>query len=278
MDRPILVTGAAGGVVQMIKPFLVDHFTQIKMTDRHGGGGIVPCDLTDIEGLRRIMKGAFAILHFGGQSVEADWPVVRNSNIEGAFCLYEAARLEGVERIVFASSNHACGYLPAEQPFGPGDVFRPDSLYGVSKVFGESLAMLYADKHGIRSLAIRIGTVLYEPYDRRTLSTWIHPQDLMQLVRIGLEHPDIHAEIVYGVSEPLFPSFDNSRAFKLGYCPRHRAADYEERFPGREPPYPYIGGGFADLGRGANAERTHIKSHEAAKRVRGQGEATNSAN
>ena len=77
---------------------------------------------------------------------------------------------------------------------------RPDSRYGVSKAFAEALASLYADKHGIGFLCTRIGNFGPKPIDSRRLAIWVSPRDYTQLVRIGLEHPDIRFEIVYGVS------------------------------------------------------------------------------
>jgi len=105
---------------------------------------------------------------------------------------------------------------------------RPDSRYGVSKAFGEALGALYADKHGLRVLCLRIGHVLEAPADRRRLSIWLSPRDLVQLVRIGLEHPDLRYEIFYGASDNERSWWDNSRAFAYGYRPTGRAEDHSD--------------------------------------------------
>ena len=55
------------------------------------------------------------------------------------------------------------------------------------------------------------------------LSIWISPRDLTQLVRIGLEHPDVRYEIVYGVSNNQRSWYDNSNAYRLGYKPEDNA-------------------------------------------------------
>ena len=96
---------------------------------------------------------------------------------------------------------------------------RPDSRYGVSKAFGEALGSLYADKHGLRVLCLRIGNVGDKPLDKRRLSIWIKPEDLAQLMRIGLEHPDLRFEIFYGASYNERAWWDNSRAYAYGYRP-----------------------------------------------------------
>jgi uronate dehydrogenase len=105
---------------------------------------------------------------------------------------------------------------------------RPDSRYGVSKAFGEALGRMYADKHGLRFLNIRIGNVGEKPLDVRRLSIWVSPGDLTQLIQIGLTHPDLHFEVVYGASKNARAWWDNSNAFRLGYEPEDLAEDYAE--------------------------------------------------
>ena len=103
-----------------------------------------------------MVAGCDGIVHLGGQSVEADWDTVRDSNIEGLYHLYEAARKHKVGRIFFASSNHVIGYYPQSQLLDAQTPPRPDGLYGVSKAFGEALASLYHDKFGIETAIVRI--------------------------------------------------------------------------------------------------------------------------
>ena len=103
---------------------------------------------------------------------------------------------------------------------------RPDSNYGVSKAFGEAMGAYYADKFGLGVFCIRIGNVDEKPVDRRRLSIWISPEDLVSLIRIGLEHPDIHFEVVYGESDNQRSWWDNSAAYRLGYSPTGIAEDH----------------------------------------------------
>ncbi len=85
---------------------------------------------------------------------------------------------------------------------------------------------MYADKYGLGVFNIRIGNLWEEPVDRRRLSIWISPRDLVQLMRIGLEHPEIHFEVVYGVSDNARAWYDNANAHRLGYRPEDQAEDY----------------------------------------------------
>ncbi len=148
---------------------------------------------------KSITAGIDGIVHLGGHSNEGPWDTIHKANIVGCYNLFEAAYRAGVKRVVFASSNHAVGFYPRDQKIGVNVTLRPDSRYGVSKAFGEAVGALYADKHGLRVTCIRIGYVNDIPLDRRWLSIWIKPEDFLQLVRIGLEHPDIRFDIFYGI-------------------------------------------------------------------------------
>jgi len=175
-----------------------------------------------------MVAGVDGIIHLGGISGENEWPAILEGNILGLYNLFEAGRRAGVKRVVFATSNHAVGFYPRAEKIDHRVVPRPDSRYGVSKAFGEALASLYSDKHGIGVLCTRIGNFGPGPIDKRRLSIWVSPRDLAQLVTIGIEHPDIRFEVVYGVSGNRRSWYDNSNAERLGYRP----ADDSERFAG----------------------------------------------
>ena len=229
--KRILITGAAGGIVTALRPLLRPDY-RLRLSDRQvvrdpvAGEEVMPADLGDLTALRRVVAGVDGIVHFGGYSREADWETIHAANIIGAYNVFEAARLEGVKRIVFASSNHAVGFYPKAKTMPVGVTVRPDSRYGLSKAFGEGLGSLYADKYGLEVLSIRIGHVLPKPTDKRRLAIWISPRDLAQLVRIGLDHPGIRNEIVFGMSDNKRAWWDNSNAFRLGYRPLDRSEDY----------------------------------------------------
>ena len=230
--QAILITGAAGDIGTRLRKLLKGAYPRIRLsdirkpTDLGSDEEFIAADLADYAQVERITNGIEGIVHLGGYSIEGPWETIHRSNIVGCYNLFEAAYRSGVKRIVFASSNHAVGFYPRSKKIGVDVTVRPDSRYGVSKAFGEALGALYADKHGLKVTCIRIGNVNDKPVDKRRLSIWLKPEDLVQLVRIGLEHPDIRFEIFYGTSDNKAAWWDNSNAERFGYRPQGRAEDF----------------------------------------------------
>jgi uronate dehydrogenase len=227
----VLITGAAGGIGRMIRPLLRGVYPVIRLSDiaeiaPEAGEEFVPADLADMTAVERICAGVDGVIHLGASSVEDRWEPILNNNIVGCYNLFEAARRQSVSRVVFATTNHVAGFYRRQRTIDHTVMPRPDSRYGVSKAFGEALGRMYADKYGLRVLNIRIGNVDQRPVDRRRLSIWISPRDLVQLMRIGLEHPDLHFEVVYGISDNARAWYDNGNALRLGYAPADRAEDH----------------------------------------------------
>jgi uronate dehydrogenase len=231
----VLVTGAAGGIGTRLRSLLKGVYPNLRLSDIKPpadlgpGETFVKSDLAVMAEVEKAVEGVQGIVHLGGHSIEGPWDTILQSNIVGCYNLFEAARRSGVKRIVFASSNHAIGFYPRQRRIGTDDPVRPDSRYGVSKAFGEALGALYAYKHGLRVTSIRIGNFGDRPADKRRLSIWISPEDLVQLIRIGLEHPDIRCEIFYGASDNARSWWDNSAAFRFGYRPQGRAEDHRDK-------------------------------------------------
>jgi len=214
-----------------------------------------PADLADAAAVSAAVKGCDAIIHMGGQSVEASWKTVLDANIIGSYNIYEAARQHGVKRIIYASSVHAIGYYERTQMIDADVPTRPDSLYGVSKTFSENLASYYFDKFGIESVCLRIGSCFPEPTDRRHLITWLSFRDCRQLVEKCLSAPRVGFMIAYGMSNNSESFWDNRGAAILGYKPQDSADDYRDKImantPQGDPADPAIrfqGGSFCAAG------------------------------
>jgi uronate dehydrogenase len=252
--KTILMTGAAGRIGTFLRPELRGKYRLrlsdiTPVTDLAEGESFVAGDISRMDDALRITANVDAVVHFGGQSGEHDWEHILNANIVGFYNTIEAARRNGVKRFLVATSNHAVGFYRCDQTIDHTVYPKPDSRYGVSKVFNEALASLYADRYGMEIFCMRIGNVNHAPIDRRRLAIWVSGRDMAQLVTIGIEHPDLHFEIVYGISDNARAWFDNRNAYRLGYRPQDAsepyAADIERRdpAPGTAPADIYQGGG-----------------------------------
>jgi len=224
--KRVLLTGAAGDVGRRITPMLKAAYPELVLSDLKApadlhGLRFVKADLASMSETAAAVGGIDGIVHLGGYSVEGPWDSILNANIIGCYNLFEAARTAGVKRVVFASSNHAVGYYPRSTTIPHDVTVLPDSRYGVSKAFGEALGAMYAMKHGLRVTCLRIGNVNETPLDMRRMAIMLHPEDLVQLIRIGLDHPDIVFEVLYGASANKRAWWDNRRARELGYNPKH---------------------------------------------------------
>ncbi|MFF5709203.1 NAD-dependent epimerase/dehydratase family protein [Streptomyces sp. NPDC012756] len=256
--RTVLLTGAAGAVGTTMRELLPPYGHELRLLDVNpvpGAPDAVRADLADRAALREAARGVDAIVHLAGISLEADFEKILAVNIAGTHHLYEAAREEGVRRVVFASSNHAVGFTrrprEGEPPVPVGTPHRPDTFYGLSKCFGEDLAQLYWDRHGIETVSLRIGSCTPEPTSARMLSTWLSPADCARLVHASLTAQDVAHTVVYGSSANTRAWWDLSAARALGYAPEDDAEAYAEKILAEQGPLVegspddlYVGGQF----------------------------------
>jgi uronate dehydrogenase len=238
--KTVLITGAAGDVGTHLARELSGKY-KFRLSDRRPmkpakGQSFAKADISKMADALRITKGVDAIVHLGGYSVEGPWEAILQANIIGCYNVFEAARRNGVKRILFPTSNHATGFYRRDYTIDHRVYPKPDSRYGVSKVFGEALGSLYADKYGMEVFMMRIGNVNPGPIDKRRLSIWFSPRDLAQLVAIGIDHPGIRFEIVYGVSGNKRSWYDNSNATRLGYQPLDDSEEFAAEVLAREKP------------------------------------------
>lgn len=227
------MTGAAGNIAAWLRRLLRPIYPELLLSDVRQPANLAPgerfkaADLTRLDEVEAVCESIEGIVHLGGHSVEGSWETILNANIVGCYNLFEAARRKGVSRVIFASSNHAVGFYPRTTTIPTDATVRPDSRYGASKAFGEALGALYAYKHGIGVTCLRIGNVNDAPVDERRLAIWLKPEDLVRLIRIGLERPGLVYEIMYGVSDNARSWYDNRHAYDLGYRPEGKAEDFK---------------------------------------------------
>jgi uronate dehydrogenase len=230
----VLITGATGMIGTMLRAGLRPRWRHLRLVVRRpvpdlaANEEIVIAQVDDRAAMTRAMEGVDAVVHLAAAAYEIDLETLFRANMRGVFDVFEAARLGGVKRIVFASSNHAFGAWPITERVSPQHLARPDTLYGVSKVMAEAMLQYYFDRHAIRSVSVRIGTCRPEPIDQRSLATWLSPRDMVQLFELGLTHDDPGALVVNGYSaNTRLKTYDPNWGF-LGYAPRDNAEAHVE--------------------------------------------------
>ncbi|HEY1999103.1 NAD(P)-dependent oxidoreductase [Paraburkholderia sp.] len=239
--RRLLLTGAAGNLGRQLRGALAPWADTVRLSDVTSMGEAAPheehvvLDLADRDGVEALLEGVDAVVHLGGISVDAPFDALLEANIRGVYNLYAAAQKHGVKRVLFASSNHAIGFHPTTTVLDADSPTRPDSLYGVTKCFGESLSRYYFDRFGLETVCLRIGSSFEEPKNPRMLVTYLSYRDFIELVRCSLFTNRVGHAIVYGVSNNRVLWWDNGKASFLGYRPQDSSAQFEGRFPVAAP-------------------------------------------
>ena len=239
--RRLLLTGAAGNLGRELRPRLKAYCDVLRLSHRRdlgpamAGEETVVAELQDADAMTSLLHGVDAVVHMGGVSTEQPWEPILAGNIIGAYNLYEAARKNGVKRIVFASSNHVTGFYRQDEVVSPRDPVRPDGLYGLSKAFGENLAQLYWDRHGIETVSLRIGSSYAEPKDRRMLASWMSFDDTERLVVAALTAPVVGHTVIYGMSDNATTWWDNTPARHIGYRPLDSSDPFRAAVEARQP-------------------------------------------
>lgn len=209
----VAVTGAAGRIGTQLLPGLDDHTVTAIDVDSVTNPGLsafdaVALDITaDPDALAEAFDDADVVVHLAAQAAsESPWAAVLGTNIDGTYRLYEAATAAGVDRLVFASSNHAVhGHNIADpsQPdtliehprtVTPSDPVAPSGAYGVSKIAGEAIGSIFVKDYPIEVVNLRIGAMrtpeqLHAMQDEQPAvaryhrAMYLSPRDLRDAVR-----------------------------------------------------------------------------------------------
>jgi uronate dehydrogenase len=250
----LLITGAAGRIGTVLRAGLRDEVEELRLSDRVEPPDLtdretfVAADLADAAAVDRAVDGMDAVVHLGAVPDEAPFDQIAGPNLHGTFYVFDACRRFGARRVVFASSNHATGMYPVGAPLDGSQPPRPDGLYGATKVWGEALGSMFAERFGLEVVCLRIGSFRERPTERRELATWLSHGDAVRLVRAALTAPAVRFEIVYGVSA-------NTRAWwpltgRLGYAPQDDAEAFAAEIEGAGEEYERQGGPNTAPGHG----------------------------
>ncbi|MFB6311017.1 MAG: NAD-dependent glucose-6-phosphate dehydrogenase Azf [Salinirussus sp.] len=242
----VLLTGAGGHVGSAILQGLRDDFEwQLMFHNPPAEEPDVPYEIGEVEeydDVAAAVEGAEAVIHLAGDPrPSAPWRSVLKSNIDGTKQLYQAAVDEGVEKVVYASSNHAVGHFETERTptiYDAADDFRldgtelprPGNFYGISKAAGETIGRYYHDEYGISVCNIRIGNLNADhppiDYDRGQ-AMWLSERDCARIHKCALE-AEYGYEIVYGISDNASKFYSLKRAREvLGYEPLDDSAEWD---------------------------------------------------
>jgi nucleoside-diphosphate-sugar epimerase len=251
--RRVLVTGAEGTIGTAVREHLAGRYELVSLTLTAQQFPSHVVDISELEALRPALEGVDAVVHLAASpAVATPWEDVLRNNIVGTYNVFEAARQAAVERVVFASSNHAIGMyeldgapglydLDDERRYDHNAEVRPDSLYGVSKAYGEALGRYYAERHGLRVFCLRIGAVMahddptvpmQDPLPdldddgrrNRMRAVWLSRRDCAELIARCLDADDVSWALVYGVSNNPRRFWDLAHARELlGWEPQDSA-------------------------------------------------------
>ncbi|MDX8347518.1 NAD(P)-dependent oxidoreductase [Cognatiyoonia sp. IB215446] len=275
--KKLVLTGAAGTLGSYLREPLSKMCQTLVSTDivdhigpLYPGETYVQADLADLNAVEGFAKEADMVVHFGAIADEAPWEDILQSNIIGAYNVWEAAYRHGVKRVVYASSVHAVGMHKKTDTIGLDAPHRPDTYYGLAKCFSEDLASLYWDKRGIEAVCLRIFSCA-PATNARSIGTWLSYDDMIHLVERSIDSPVVGFTIVYGISNNDRAVVDNTKAGHLGYRPKDNAEVFAKEVFAETPPLNNkdlgnlcIGGPFAtvELGNSGLAALNIVDDHK----------------
>ncbi len=252
MTTKVCITGISGTVGTILSNALSPIF-EINGIDLNHSGDNDSISMTNLDSCYRFFENADVVIDLAATADQyADWSEIYHNNFLATRNAFEASRMAGVEKFIFASSNHAVGNFELDEPYksivtgnyrdisnGSFDFIdsncpiRPDGYYGISKALGESIGRYYSDVHGLSVFCLRIGTVRTDdtPQNVRQLATFLFQKDLVNLILKCIGAPsELKFGIYYGVSNNKWRFWDIENAsVDLGYIPQCNAEDYRNK-------------------------------------------------
>ena len=259
MNRKVLVTGMSGLVGGIVRKKL-DGSHELRALNRSDVPGVAchQADIVSLEAIRPAFEGIDTVIHLAAAlGPSTTWDDHLHTNVIGTYNVFEASRLAGVKRIIFASTgwvtdsgvvvtDHESGYpyyLIAQERYDEvqkpwpmithESPLRPIGLYGCAKIWGEALGRHYSDEHNLSVIIVRIGAVTPEdrPMFPRQWPIWCSHRDIAQIIQRGVEAPDsIRFDIFFGVSNNTWGFRDINHAHQvLGYDPQDNAEQYRNK-------------------------------------------------
>jgi nucleoside-diphosphate-sugar epimerase len=222
----VLVTGSAGAIGQPVCAELLRRGHEVRGLDRLSTPNMrdaVVVDLVDREGVRAAVQGVDSVVHLAAYPADADFALLEGPNVRGLFHVLDAARLEGVRRVILASSIQALGQwwdLSRDAPAGPRDGL-PSNHYALTKVWAEHMGEMYARCYGLSILAVRIAFMVRNPAEALRLQQakvydmYLSRGDVGRFFAHAVEAPAFDFAVVYAVGRGGERRFDMQSARRL---------------------------------------------------------------
>ncbi len=245
--KNILITGMSGLIGGILRRHLESLGRyHLRALNRRPVEGVesVQADISDLEAIRPAFEDIDVVVHLAAYLGGADFDGHLSGNLIGAYNVYEASRLAGVKRVVFASSGAASRGFERIAPYDaiaegnydrvPEDFAKvtpdttwPDGIYGATKVWGEALGRHYADAYDISVLCVRIGRVNEEnrPTSSGEFSRYLSHRDIAQFLQLCVDAPDdLEYDVFFATSNNRWGYRDIEHPRKvLGYEPQDSA-------------------------------------------------------
>jgi nucleoside-diphosphate-sugar epimerase len=249
--KKVLITGMSGLIGGILRRHL-DTVGGYELTalNRRPVEGVrtVQASIADLDAIRPAFEGQDVVVNLAAHVASEPMEDVVQGNLVGTWNVYEAARLAGVKRVVFASSGDTIRGVDNDPPYNnilKGDyeaasrwewpkvtkeLVRPGTIYGASKVWGEALGRVYSADHGLSILCVRIGHCPEEnrPIGSRAFAAWLSHRDVADMLQRCIDAPDnLLYDIFFAVSNNKWNYRDIEHAKQvLGYVPQDSAEDY----------------------------------------------------
>ena len=222
----ILLTGSAGQIGSTLVKGLSGkhHLRGLDIRPTPGLEDTVVGDVREFATVLEAAKGMNAIIHLANVSTgQGDRWEDLVGNMTGTYNVLEAARRNGIRRVVYASRAGLLSPYPQHMTRTVELPPRPTSFYSVSKVFGENLGYLYSARHDIEFVAVRIGNFS----QKRPLPEHPHQlshADAVRLFERAVTHPGVKYEVVFGVSDSTWRLYDLDHGRgAINYHPQDRS-------------------------------------------------------
>ena len=245
--RTVLITGANGNLGRKLRAAWEDRYdlVLVDLVAAPDDPDVVAADLAvTSDDWTALFQGVDTVVHLAGNPNEhASWEELVGPNIDMVSNVFQASALAGVDRIVFASSNHAMGGYKAlgDIPITIELPPRPGNAYGATKLMGERIGQSLAEIFDMSFVALRIGWVQADANRPETLpddwgkELWLSNGDLIHLFDRAVEADlgDRNFVVVNGMSKNHGSRWDLSDSFEsIGFSPVDDAFESQTTHPG----------------------------------------------